>query len=357
MAAETALTAAPAALSRSFRLPPKAFAATVLAFVASAVVSLSVGAAGLPVSGVILELFDQIPLLGIDSGLSERQATILLQIRLPRVLLGGLVGAALAVAGAGYQGVFRNPLADPFNLGIAAGAGLGATIALAFGLQWSVGPLGSVQMLAFGGALLAVFGAVLIGRVAPNQTATLLLAGIAIASFFTAIQTVVLTREVASQRSILSWLFGSLIVSGWDRVLIVAFYMVVCGGVLFAMRRHLDVLRVGEAEAATLGLDPARVRLIVLFAASLLTAAAVSVSGLIAFVGLVVPHAIRMLAGSSYRVVVPLSAIGGAAFLILADVIARTVMAPGEIGIGVVTAFIGAPFFAFLLVRTRAGSL
>ncbi len=357
MAAETALTVAPAALSRSFRLPAKTLLATIGAFVGSAVLSLSVGAAGLPVSGVILELLDQIPLLGIDSGLTDRQSTILLQIRLPRVVLGGLVGAALAMSGAGYQGVFRNPLADPFNLGIAAGAGLGATIALAFDLDWAVGPLGSVQLLAFGGALLAVVGAMLIGRVAPNQTATLLLAGIAIASFFTAIQTLLLTRDVESQRSILAWLFGSLIASSWDRVTIVAFYMVVCGSILFMMRRHLDVLRVGEAEAATLGLDPARVRLIVLFAASLLTAAAVSVTGLIAFVGLVVPHAIRMLAGSSYRVVVPLSAFGGAAFMILADVIARTVIAPAEIGIGVVTAFIGAPFFAFLLIRTRAGAL
>ncbi len=357
MAAETVSTAAPSALSRSFRLPAKAFLGVVLAFVGSAVLSLSVGAAGLPVSGVVLELIDQIPLLGIDSGLSDRQATILLQIRLPRVLLGGLVGGALAMAGAGYQGVFRNPLADPFNLGIAAGAGLGATIALALDLEWSIGPIGSIQLLAFGGALLAVLGAMFIGRVAPNQTATLLLAGIAIASFFTALQTLILTRDVESQRSILAWLFGSLISSNWDRVLIVAFYMAVCGGILFLMRRHLDVLRVGEAEATTLGLDPARVRLIVLFAASLLTAAAVSVTGLIAFVGLVVPHAVRMLAGSSYRAVVPLSAFGGAAFLILADVIARTVIAPAEIGIGVVTAFIGAPFFAFLLLRTRAGSL
>ena len=357
MAAETALTAAPVVLSRSFRLPAKAVLFAILSFVGAAVLSLSVGAAGLPIMGVVLELIDQIPLVGIDSGLSDRQATILLQIRLPRVLLGGLVGGALAMAGAGYQGVFRNPLADPFNLGIAAGAGLGATIALAFDLEWSIGPLGSIQLLAFGGALLAVVGAMLIGRVAPNQTATLLLAGIAIASFFTAFQTLILTRDVESQRSILAWLFGSLITSSWDRVIIVGFYMVVCGGILFVMRRHLDVLRVGEAEAATLGLDPARVRLIVLFAASLLTAAAVSVSGLIAFVGLVVPHAIRMLAGSSYRVVVPLSAVGGATFLILSDVIARTVIAPGEIGLGVVTAFIGAPFFAFLLVRTKAGSL
>ncbi|NNE97005.1 MAG: iron ABC transporter permease, partial [Acidimicrobiales bacterium] len=275
----------------------------------------------------------------------------------PRVVLGGLVGGALALSGSAYQGVFRNPLADPFLLGIAAGAGLGASIALVLGFDWTLGPIGALQILAFLGALIAVGVAMLIGRAAPNQTASLLLAGIATASFFTALQTYVLSRNVDSQRSIISWLFGSLVGATWDRVTVLGFYVLICGSVLFALRRQLDVLRVGEREATALGLDPGRVKLLVLVAASLLTAAAVSVSGLIAFVGLVVPHTIRLLAGSSYRLVVPLSAAAGASFLILADLFSRTVNSPAELGIGVVTSFVGAPFFAFLLFRTKAGSL
>ncbi len=349
--------ASPEALRRSFRLPAKAVVAASTALLGCAVLSLASGAAEIPVTGVILELLDRIPLLSVDSGLTSRQATILTQIRLPRVILGGLVGSSLAMAGSAYQGVFRNPLADPFLLGIAAGAGLGASVSLILGLTWSIGPVGALQLLAFVGALVAVGLAMLIGSVAPNQTASLLLAGIATASFFTAVQTYLLSRNVETQRSIISWLFGTLVGANWDRVMVLGFYLALCGGVLLILRRQFDVLRVGEAEAVTLGLRPDRVKLVALIAASLLTAAAVSVSGLISFVGLVVPHVIRLMIGSSYRMVVPLSGLVGAAFVILADWISRSIASPAELGIGVVTAFVGAPFFAFLLLKTKAGSL
>ncbi len=357
MTAARTANASESALARSFRLPPTSIAIGIALLAGVALVSLGTGAAKLPVGGVALELLDAIPGVAVDSGLSDRQATILLQLRLPRVVLGGMVGASLALAGAGYQGVFRNPLADPFLLGIAAGAGLGASVALVFDLQFGIGPLGPVQMLAFAGALVAVTLAMLIGRAAPGQTASLLLAGIASASFFTALQTLLLSRDITAQRSILAWLFGTLITATWSRVGILGFYLVLCGGVLVAMRRHLDVLRVGEQEASALGANPRRIRIVVLLASSLLTAAAVSVSGLIAFVGLVVPHAIRLMVGSSYRTVIPLSAVGGAVFLIAADWLSRTIISPAEVGIGVITAFVGAPFFAFLLWRSRAGSL
>ncbi len=357
MGTVTGTVASPEVLRTSFRLPPKAAVGAVVALATCALVSLTTGAAGLPVTGVALELLDRLPILAIDSGLSNRQASILSQIRLPRVILGGLVGSSLAMAGSAYQGVFRNPLADPFLLGIAAGAGLGASVSMILGLDWAVGPIGALQLLAFVGALIAVAVALLIGRSAPNQTASLLLAGIASASFFTAVQTYLLSRNVDTQRSIISWLFGTLVGANWDRVVVLTFYLVICGGVLVALRRHFDVLRVGEAEATTLGLRPDRVKLIALIAASLLTAAAVSVSGLISFVGLVVPHMIRLMIGSSYRMVVPLSGVIGAAFVILADLISRSIVSPAELGIGVVTAFVGAPFFAFLLVKTKAGSL
>ncbi len=345
------------ALGASFRLPPKELAVAISLCLGCALLSLSVGAAGLPISGLVLEFLDRIPLVSVDSGLSERQAAILIQIRLPRVVLGGLVGSALALSGAGYQGVFRNPLADPYLLGIAAGGGLGATTALVLDLNWAFGPLGAVQLLAFLGALSAVAVSMLISRAAPGQTASLLLAGIATAAFFSAVQTYMLSRNPDTQRSILAWLFGSLIGATWDRVTVLGFYVLLCGTVLVLLRRHLDVLRVGEDEASALGANPAQVRMAVLLAASLLTAAAVSVSGLITFVGLVVPHVVRMVSGSSYRQVVPLSAIGGAAFIILTDLVGRTIVSPAELGLGIVTSFIGAPFFAFLLWRSKAGAM
>lgn len=343
-----------AALNHAFRLPGVALAGCLVLLAVSAAIAATVGAVDLGTADVLRELLSRIPGVSIQSGLSDTQKVVLTQWRLPRIVLGGLVGASLACAGAGYQGVFRNPLADPFLLGIAAGAGLGASIALSSGLQIGWGPLDSVAMFAFIGALVAVSISTAVGRAASRGTASLLLAGVATASFLTAIQTFVLMRDQSSQRQIFSWLFGRLSTAGWDDVFLLGPYAVLCGGALFLHRRHLDVLRLGESEAISLGLKPSRVRIVVILASSLLTAAAVSVSGLIAFVGLVVPHVIRLAVGTSYRIVIPLSAILGAAFMILADVVGRTVVAPAELGIGVITAFVGAPFFAFILWRSKA---
>ena len=282
---------------------------------------------------------------------------VLWQLRLPRVLLTALVGGMLAMAGASYQGVFRNPLADPYLLGAAAGAGLGATLVIA------LTPVGSPQSAsmpaaAFVGALTGVGLAYLLGSLAGRHgggSATLLLAGVAVAAFLTAVQTVVQQAHADTLREVYSWLLGQLGAGHWDEVRLVLPYLAVSAALLLGSARALDVLAVGDEEAATLGLRPRRVRLVVLLAASLGTAAAVSVSGLIGFVGLVVPHVVRRLAGGSYRVVLPVSMLGGAAFLVLADLVARTVIAPGELPIGVVTAFVGAPFFAALL-RAGGGS-
>ena len=299
-------------------------------------------------------MLDRLPGVSIDSGLGERQSVILWQWRLPRVVLGGLVGASLALAGSAYQGVFRNPLVAPFSLGVVAGAGLGATIAIAFGLRVGVGPLDSIALLAFIGALGAVAMTSSLGARSGRSPTMLLLAGVAVSSFLTAIQTFLMQRRSETLREVYAWILGRLATSGWADVWLLGPYVVVCGAVLVAHRRHLDVLRLGEDEAHALGVDVRRVRWIVLFAASLLAAAAVAVSGIIAFVGLVIPHAVRMLFGSSYRIVVPLSALLGAAFLVLADVVARTIASPAELPIGVVTAFVGAPFFGLILWNSRA---
>jgi iron complex transport system permease protein len=350
--------AAPDALEdatrRAFALPLSGVLAALALLAAALVVSVTTGAANLPLGGVLRSLGDHLPGLSLDSGLGSSGESVLWQIRVPRTVLGALVGAALGMAGASFQGVFRNPLADPYLLGVSAGAGLGAVLALGFGLDLGIGPVTAVPAAAFLGAVLAVTGSALIARGSFGNPATLLLSGIAMAAFFSALQTFALQRlDESRSREVLSWLFGRLATAGWDPVLLLLPYVVVPAVVLALHARHLDVLRLGDDEARSLGLDPARSRLVVILAATLMTAAAVSVSGLIAFVGLVVPHIVRLLAGHSYRVVVPLSAVLGAAFLAFVDVGARTLAAPAELPVGVVTAFVGAPFFAFLLWRGR----
>jgi len=291
---------------------------------------------------------------GLHSTLSGADDAILWQLRLPRVILGAIVGGTLAAAGASYQGVFRNPLADPYLLGAAAGAGLGATIVVAYAPGGTLtGDL--LPLAAFVGAALAVVAAYLLGRSAGQAAgpAALVLAGVTIVSFLTALQTFIQQQHVDTVQQVYSWLLGRLATSGWRDVEIVLPYSIVAWVVIIAHRRLLDVLAVGDEEAASLGVNVARVRLLVVAAATIATAAAVAVSGLIGFVGIIVPHTIRLLAGGSYRLLLPLSVILGAGFLVLADVIARTVMSPAELPIGVVTAFFGAPFFAVVLRTSR----
>jgi iron complex transport system permease protein len=297
-----------------------------------------------------------LPFVELDSGLTERDEAILWEIRMPRVVLGVLVGSMLSAAGASYQGVFRNPLADPYLLGAGAGAGLGATIAIAYAPATSAWILDPVVLAAFVGALGGVAFAYVLGyTVRSGRTAvTLILAGVAVAAFLTALQTFLQQRESDTLREVYGWILGSLNTAGWSDVVLVLPYVVVCLAVVFVGRRLLDILAVGDTEAGTLGIRPGRVRLIFVVFATLGTAAVVSVSGLIGFVGIIVPHTVRLLTSASYRVVVPLSIVVGGAFLVVADIIARVAVSPGEIPIGVVTALIGAPFFAVVL-RTSKG--
>ena len=287
------------------------------------------------------------------------QANILWSLRFPRVVLGAIVGGTLAIAGAAYQGVFRNPLADPYLLGAAAGANLGATVAIVLAPGASVIGINLVPMAAFVGAGTAVAGAYVLGRtVSGLRSATgLILAGIAIAAFFNSIETYVQQTHSESIRQAYSWILGRLVTAGWDGVLLILPYVVLSAVVIFLHRRLLDALMVGEDEVTSLGISVRRVRLVIVVAATLGTAAAVAVGGTIAFVGIIVPHTVRLLVGSSYRVVIPLSLLFGAAFLVLADTAARSVVAPAELPIGVITAFLGAPFFIAVLRSTRAAAL
>lgn len=319
------------------------------------VIGASIGPAGPDWWRVPLELINRLPIISFETGVSDVEWAIVWKIRMPRVLLGGLVGGMLSIAGASYQGVFRNPLVDPYLLGAAAGAGLGATIALTVGrgvtASWPVDP---VPTIAFAVALVTVMVTYTVGAAfgGSRSGVTLVLAGVAVVSFATALQTFLLQRNLDVIREVFQWILGRLSGATWADVKLVTPYVAVSCVVLMFHRRHLDVFRVGDEEAATLGVSVGRTRLAIVVAATLGTAAVVSVSGLIGFVGLVVPHVVRLLAGAGHRLLLPLSMMGGAGFLILVDVPGRMLTSPAETPIGVVTAFIGAPFFIYLL-RTR----
>ncbi len=323
--------------------------------VAACVFALVVGPTDIPRSGVLAESVNRLTPLTIDNDLTETQRSIVWNLRLPRVVLGVLVGAALATSGATYQGVFRNPLADPYLLGVAAGGGLGATIAFVNGWGDATGAFDAVQIAAFIGALTSVGLTWIVGVLGDqSRSATsLILAGVAVASFFTAAQTFLQQRNADDIRQIYTWFLGGLTTSGWDETLQLLPVAIVCVIVLSISGRTLDVLAVGDEEATMLGLSVGRSRVLLVVVASLLTASAVAVSGLIAFVGLIVPHTVRLLFGPSFRTIVPMSIAVGAGFLVLCDLAARTILSPAELPIGVVTAFFGAPFFVVIL-RTAA---
>ena len=325
---------------------------------ASVLLGAMVGPAGPSWWRVPLALLDHLPLVSIDSGVTPREWTIIWDIRMPRVVLAALVGSMLSLSGASYQGVFRNPLVDPYLLGVAAGAGLGATLVFTLNRTgsstWIIDPL---PLSAFAGGLLAVLVTYVVGTAFGGQksASTLVLAGVAVTALATAVQTFVLQRHTDVVRQVYSWILGRLSSATWGDVRLVLPYVVVSSVVLFLHRRLLDIMRVGDDEATALGASVNRVRIVVVIAATLGTSAVVAVSGLIGFVGIIVPHAVRLLAGASYRVIVPLSLLMGASFLIIADIPGRVLQNPSETPIGVVTAFLGAPFF-LLLLRTKQGT-
>jgi iron complex transport system permease protein len=317
----------------------------------SLIVGLGIGPVRIGPGAIAESAVSHVPFLHVHSSLDSVQEAILWQLRAPRVVAAALVGGMLAIAGSAYQGVFRNPLADPYLLGVAAGAGLGATIAIAYG----PGSHQLVPIAAFAGGTFAVVLTYALGRSAGRARATgaLVLAGVTVAAFLTAIQTFVQQQRTDTLRDVYSFLPGGFSTSTWHDVVVTAPYIAVSSIVLVLHRRVLDVLALGDDEAASLGINVGQVRLLVVAAATMGTAAAVSIGGLIGFVGIIVPHTIRLLMSTSYRAVVPLSLVVGAGFLVLTDVISRTILSPQELPIGVITAFLGAPFFAIVLKASR----
>jgi len=286
----------------------------------------------------------------------ESWETILLQVRLPRVLLAAMVGAALSLSGAAYQGLFRNPLADPYLVGVSSGAGLGATLAIYLGARFSWAGLGAIPLFAFVGGLgatIIIYALAQVGGRTP--VTTLLLAGVAVAALLSALTTAIWTAasNAFQTRTVISWLMGSLSLASWAHVRMLAPYLAVGGAATILGARALNLLQLDEDQARLLGLNVERFKLILVAATALLTAAAVAVSGVIGFVGLIVPHAIRLVWGPDHRFLLPMSALAGGTFMIAADGFARTLFAPTELPVGVITAICGVPFFLYLLRKKK----
>lgn len=289
----------------------------------------------------------------------EAAANILWNIRMPRVVLAGLVGAALAIAGAAFQGLLKNPLADPYTLGVSSGAAVGAVMTLFFGISIPFLGLFTLPVISMIGALVTMLAVMGFARLVDRslKMETVILTGIIFSSFLGSIMSLMIALTGEELRQIIGWLLGSVSMRGWPYVQMALPFVLVGSFVLWLYRRELNAMLFGEERAQHLGVDVKRSKMAILIGGSVLTGSAVAVSGTIGFVGLVVPHMTRLVWGSDHRHVLPLSFINGAALLIVCDLVARTIISPTELPIGVITAFIGAPVFAFIFFRQRRGGL
>ena len=287
-------------------------------------------------------------------GIKSTSVIILLNLRLPRILLSCLVGAALSVVGTSFQGIFKNPMADPFVLGVSSGAALGATITMVFLKESHLFGISMIALSAFMGAIITTFLVYNIARVGTKvPVTTLLLAGVAINYLLSSIISLMMTFNRDNIEEIVMWTMGSFSTAGWNDVILL--FIIVVPSILFisTFSRDLNVMMLGEDSARSLGIDVNGFKKYIFVISTLMVAAVVSVSGIIGFVGLIVPHAIRMIFGSDNRVVVPFSAIFGAMFLIVCDTLARVVVPPSEIPVGIITSIFGVPFFVYLLYKTK----
>ncbi len=325
---------------------PRSYLSSFLFLLIALLLSLAIGSVFIPLGEVWRAL--------IGAGNNETFQTILWEIRLPRTLLIALVGAALAGSGAAYQGLFRNPLADPYLIGVASGAGLGAVFAMS--IEWPYTTLGllAVPLAAFIASLLTVYLVYIFANIGGTvPTTNLILAGVAFSSFATSLTSFLMLRSTGELRRAIGWLLGGVSLIGWDVTLALVPYLTIGLATLVLNGYALNLLQFGDDQALQMGLNVRRAKLIIIVAASLVTAAAVSFAGIIGFIGLIVPHVVRIWWGVDYRRIIPLSIIGGAGMLLLADVLARVILAPQELPLGIVTALAGAPFFLWVLRRAK----
>jgi len=338
--------------SRRWRTRYYSIAGMALACILIGLLALTIGSVRIPFTTVWSVILSRLQIFNITGDWTATTDMIIIGIRLPRILMAGIAGAALGVSGATYQGLFRNPLADPYLIGVAHGAALGA--AAGYLVSWNLmGPY-LVPVLAFLGGVVAVSAVYLIARVGKTvPTTTLILAGVAIGSFLISVTSYLTLISGDKMPGILSWLIGGFSMSSWDQVKLVSPYIFLGLVVIFFFARPLNVMQLDEEQAQQLGINVERTKLILLAASTLITAAAVCFVGTIGFVGIIVPHAVRLIWGPDHRSLLPLSALSGAILLILADTASRSIMPPTDIPVGIITALLGAPFFIILLRRKK----
>ncbi|NLY44354.1 MAG: iron ABC transporter permease [Clostridiaceae bacterium] len=321
------------------------------------VLSATFGVADISFVNAVKILSRKLPLIGefiSSAGIDETHARIIVDLRLPRILLSALVGAGLAVVGAALQGMFKNPMADPYVLGISSGASLGATIALVVGGSYSFLGVGIITVFAFFGSVLTalcVYNIAKVGNKIP--TITLLLSGIAVSFMLSAMVSIIMIFNRSHVEKIIFWTMGSVSAASWNQVGFLLPIILISVCTIISFSRDLNVMSTGEETAKSLGIEVEKVKKSIIFMCSVMVAACVSVSGVIGFVGLIVPHSIRLIVGYDHRVVLPFSAVGGAAFMVICDTIARSAVPPVEIPVGVITSIFGAPYFIYLLYKSK----
>ena len=328
-----------------------------LALIFSIAVFSTIGTANIKVTDTIKIVSSKLPIIGkyIDvSNISDSYKTIILKIRLPRVLLGVLVGASLSSAGVAFQGMFKNPMADPYVIGISSGAALGAAIAIVTGMNIHFLGISSISFSAFIGALVSVFLVYFISKVKNKVPVTnLLLSGIAIGQFFTSIMSFLMVIYSKDVQKIVFWTLGSLAGKGWEPFIKISIPTILSIIVLNFFARDLNIMLTGEDSAQNLGVEVERIKIYILIICAFMTAMAVSVSGIIGFVGLIIPHIMRLIVGPDHRILLPSAALVGGIFMIFSDTIARTIISPVEVPVGIITALFGGPFFIYLLRKKK----
>ncbi|MGY0691986.1 FecCD family ABC transporter permease [Virgibacillus sp. FSP13] len=332
-----------------------AYPILLLVLFAAVLMGVSIGTVKVPIEAILRILFASITQTSLPDSVDTMYENIVMNIRMPRVILSGIVGASLAIAGAAFQGLLRNPLADPYTLGVSSGASVGAVLTIFFNLSLPFLGLYTLPVLSIIASFLTIFIVLFFAKRVDRtmRVETIILTGVIFSSFLGALISLMIALTGEELRQIIGWLLGSVSMRGWDYVWIIVPFFAIGSVILMMHATELNAMSFGEDQAKHLGVNVERKKMNILIAGSILTGASVAVSGTIGFVGLVIPHFIRIIWGPDHKHLLPLSALAGAGFLILADLVSRTIIAPSELPIGVITALIGAPIFAFILMRQR----
>ncbi|HHX61400.1 MAG TPA: iron chelate uptake ABC transporter family permease subunit [Epulopiscium sp.] len=335
------------------------FVVLLVAYAILAVVATSMGAANITAYDVLVAIVQSIPLIGkhIDINIPDTHFLIIFMVRMPRIIMASLVGMGLAVVGATFQSLFKNPMADPHILGISSGAALGAALGIVIRLPNIVASLSLVTIFSFVGAISTTILVYSIAQVRGRLTTTnLLLAGSAVSFLMSAMISIIMVFNQEDVNKIVFWMMGSFNASSWKVILIVAPIIVIGTVIIYFFHRDLNLMLIGEDHAKSLGVETEKLKQLIIIISSMIIAVSVSFSGIIGFVGFLVPHMVRIIFGPSNKILIPFSALGGAIFLLLADTTARTIVSPAELPVGAVTALIGSPYFIYLLIKMKERS-